>query len=76
MHKTLDNIKKLKHLILIVAILIVASCSQPRKEFAIDSSESKAALKADLELTEADVTKEVHYWLEDDSSSVAYFKTD
>jgi hypothetical protein len=67
---------QMKYSILLTLLFFTLSCHQTNKEFEIDSPEAIARLNSDLKLTKIDIAKEINYWLDIDSSAVAYFKTD
>lgn len=52
------------------------SCSTNNGELTVDSIQAKNALTSELNLSERDIAKEIHYWQQYDSSSTAFFKTD
>ena len=66
----------MKKLITLTILLSILSCSTNNGELKVDSTEAKNALTSELNLSELDIAKEIHYWQQYDSSSTAFFKTD
>ena len=66
----------MKNIITLLILFGLFSCSTNDGELIVDSPEAKNTLKAELKLSESDVAKEIHYWIQHDSSSTAFFKTD
>ena len=66
----------MKKIIILVILFGLFSCSSNNEGLIVDSPEAKNTLKAELKLSESAVAKEIHYWMQHDSSSTAFFKTD
>jgi hypothetical protein len=75
LQRLLNRHGKCQYLIIISILFFTISCYRNR-EFEVNSPEAVSRLRTELQFLDLDKVEDIHFWIENDSSWVARFKTD